>query len=185
MALKYTLVPMDWVKNKNNAENTSANERPAQSMPTISHVNEDYLHEDQLRNSDSDETKPEPTEIDAIVDMMPKQMARKAKLLVHYIRNQIKLSENGRIVYPDRSLGSHLHDLVKFFVASPMLKIPRPIDAVKFGILLKQIGVPRASLGRDLTLIRSGRGTRHSSSGILQKKNDSNGTAKRLHWKTL
>lgn len=127
---------------------------------------------------------PEADELDAIVEMMPKQMGRKAKLLVHYIRNHISVSDNGRVIYDDSSIGSHLHDLVKFFVASPMLRVPRPIDAVKFGILLKRLGVPRAALGRDLTLIRDRRTTNNKHSSSYNSKIP-NGSTRKLNWKGL
>lgn len=139
---------MDWVKNKQTPRKISD---PPSSVAHITETTLDgYNVDTQSKKEDA---------FDAVVSMMPKQMARKAGVLVHYIKSKVKLDENGRVVYEEdggrESLGSHLHDLIKFFVANPILKVPRPIDSVKFGILLTKLGVPRAALGRDISLIRT------------------------------
>lgn len=176
MALRYTLVPMEWLTKRNNQTHSdTASQMSKPPLPTI-------VDEYQSTPHEADESSVEEDEYDAIVNMMPRQMRQKAKLLAHYTKNRISLTENGRVVYGDQSIGSHLHDLIRFFVSSPTLRVPRPVDAVKFGITLKRIGVPRAALGRDLTLIRDAQDTR-AVPNPNPKKRSRNGS--QLHWKAL
>lgn len=59
-------------------------------------------------------------------------------------------------MYDDGTRGSHLLDLVKYCLYAPIRKLPRPIDAVRFGILLREMDVPDSLLGRSLILRREG-----------------------------
>lgn len=84
-----------------------------------------------------------------IVDLFPKSYRNRAKLLVHYIGKSMQL-RNGRIVYKDGMIGSHLLDLLKYYIYPSALKTSRPSDATKFGVLLKQLDVPDSLVSRSL-----------------------------------
>lgn len=93
------------------------------------------------------------SEFEEIITLFPKNYRNRAKSLIHYLKNHIEL-KNGRVIYSDGSIGSHLLDLIKYYVFPSALKVPRPIDAAKFGILLKQLDVPNSVVGRSLVLKR-------------------------------
>ena len=75
-------------------------------------------------------------------------------MLIHYLRGNVTIDDNQRVVYPDGTTGSHILDLIRYYVYPSTLKLSRPLDAIEFGMLLKGIGVPTASIGRDLVLNR-------------------------------
>jgi hypothetical protein len=162
MAQKYRLVPM------NNL---------TQTTQPINHTSSD-IAVDPLNHADEETGR-----YQEIVDLLPKNLRRKAKILLHYLKNQLRLDDNSRIIYADGGQGSHLLDLVKYYTTPRSVKLSRPVDAVKFGLLLKQIGVPDAALGRELILKRSSVRVSASESGLTKN----NGPSKRAKfgWKRL
>lgn len=95
------------------------------------------------------------SEKENIIDLLPKGYRNKAKLLMHYIPD-IKLNNQGRVVYADGSLGSSLYDLVRYFVSSAQMSSARPLDAPKFAMILTKAAVPQSALGsgRSLTSVQ-------------------------------
>jgi hypothetical protein len=93
---------------------------------------------------------PEQAARNEVLESIGKRYRKKAEILIKYLSDQRK--ENGRIIYEDGELGSHLVDLIKYFVYPEFLKLKRPADAVKFALLLKHKDVPESVLGRSLVL---------------------------------
>ena len=52
--------------------------------------------------SETDET------LEKIVNELPKQCQRKARIIINYIGNSIKLDTNMRVQYPDATRGGHI-----------------------------------------------------------------------------
>jgi len=77
-----------------------------------------------------------------LVELLPKQYRAKANALMHYIDGKVSLDENQRYVHDDGTVASHLIDLIRYYVTPTTIKLPRPLDAVEFGLLLKSIDVP-------------------------------------------
>lgn len=117
------LVPESWLHRNFQDDSTCA--KPSLAAPT-----EVTVHDDATSR----------TNMDSIPDLLPKCYRAKAKIIVHYLRAKITLDENQRIVYPDKSVGSHILTLLRYFV-SPFVK-ERPLDAPKFRKLMKEVGVP-------------------------------------------
>lgn len=81
-----------------------------------------------------------------LAEFLPKSYRGRAKILLHYLHGHIRLNEQQRVVYPNDQVGSHILDLVKYFV-SPFPS-DRPLDAPKFTKLMTQAGVPSSALAK-------------------------------------
>jgi hypothetical protein len=77
--------------------------------------------------------------------MFPKNLRNKAKLMLNNIKD-VNLNDNNRIIYPDKTVGSNIFDLVKYFVSDINFSPARPLDSEKFETLLD--GVPLSAFGR-------------------------------------
>lgn len=71
---------------------------------------------------------------DTIIELMPKQLRHRSRVLLHYIRPNI--NPEGRIIYPDETIGSHAYTLLKYYLTDLPTKQKRPVDAKKFEELL-------------------------------------------------
>lgn len=87
--------------------------------------------------------------------LFPKRSRSRASLLLHYALKHISLDENERVRYGDGSSGSHIVDLVRYFVNPPAMHIERPIDALKFAMHLRSKGVPEAAFARHVEVASS------------------------------
>ena len=83
-----------------------------------------------------------------LVELLPKNLRNKARILVHYLENKITLNEHQRIVYENGEVGSYLLDMIRYYV-SPLVK-QRPVDAPDFESVLKNLGVPSSALARNI-----------------------------------
>ena len=83
-----------------------------------------------------------------LVELLPKNLRKKARILVHYLENKITLNEHQRIVYENGEVGSYLLDMIRYYV-SPLVK-QRPVDAPDFESVLKNLGVPSSALARNI-----------------------------------
>jgi hypothetical protein len=92
---------------------------------------------------------PETVEKPSVLENIPKRYRKRAEELLSYLEN-LKQTDDERVVYEGGETGSYLIDLLKYFLYPEMLKLQRPLDATKFGILLKERGVPDTILGRVL-----------------------------------
>lgn len=92
--------------------------------------------------------EPEPKQsLIEMAELLPKSYRSRARMLLHYLEGHIKLNEQQRVIYPpNNQLGSHIIDLVKYFVS----KFPtdRPLDAPKFEKLLAKAGVPNSAVAK-------------------------------------
>lgn len=131
MAKKMALVPESWIHR--NFQEKATEDKPKSTDVTV--------HHEQYRNDTS--------AVEDIPELLPKCYRAKAKVIVHYLRDQIKLDENQRVLYPDKTVGSHILTLMRYFV-SPLVK-ERPLDAPKFMKLMKSVGVPDYVYTKNLT----------------------------------
>jgi hypothetical protein len=75
-----------------------------------------------------------------ICGSLPKRLQRKARSLIEYIDGNVVLNDDQRVVYPGGEVGSHIADLIKYFVSKPPRE--RPLDAPQFESLIMKAGVP-------------------------------------------
>lgn len=87
---------------------------------------------------------------DDVINLFPKRLRSRASLLLHYVLKYLSLDHNDRVVYEDTSPGSHIVDLIRYFIHPRTVKIDRPVDAVKFALALKAKGVPDAAFSRHI-----------------------------------
>ena len=87
-----------------------------------------------------------------VIRLLPKRYQTKARGLIHYLAGRINLDSDLRVVYDDGTTGSHILDLIRYYTYPKILKIHRPLDAVQFGLKLKEIGVPDATISRSVVL---------------------------------
>lgn len=123
MAKRMALVPESWLRQMN------FNEGESKARPTISVVE-----------------PPPKTQLIDLAELLPKNCRHKAKMLLHYLEGHVQLNDQQRVVYANGQLGSHIVDLVKYFVAS--YHTDRPIDAPKFQKLMIRAGVPNDAIAK-------------------------------------
>ena len=116
----------------------------------------------------------ESKEQDTVIQLMSKNLQKKATLIMHYLKNKISLTKEGNVVYPDQSVGSNLYDLLKYFTTPKHMSPPRPFDASEFQQLMNENGVPLSALGSGKSLDRTEK---------LNETTQKHNTLK--HWKTL
>lgn len=122
MAKRFALVPESWLQSKN--------------IP--------YNSDGKLITFD----EPDKRTFSSMVDILPKNIRNKARMLLHYLDGKIKLDDQERIVYSDDHVGSYLLDMVRYYV-SPFVKT-RPLDSPRFEELLQEIGVPSSAIVRSI-----------------------------------
>ena len=109
------------------------------------------------------ETETHTRKLSDMVEILPKNLRNKARVLLHYIEGKVTLNAHERIVYGDGHVGSYLLDIVRYYV-SPLVKT-RPLDAPRFEKLMLEIGVPTSAIGRrDFTMA-----TGESKLGLLAR----------------
>lgn len=166
MAQKYTLVPTGWTHQAHQPQQN------IESSPAI-------ITEENTLPRESDQRREKgSSEMIKMVELFPKNIRNKAKLLLQFVEPRIKTDSDDRVIYDDGQIGSHLLDLIRFFVLPTTMNVSRPIDASKFGIWLKIKGVPNSAVGRDLILnseeksMIRGKGKNNSTDFILNSKEE-------------
>ena len=81
--------------------------------------------------------------------MLPKSYQTKGNALLTALDGKIEIDERCHVIYEDGT-GSHIIDLVKYFITPKHLNISRPFDARKFGDLLENFGIPKSLINRDV-----------------------------------
>jgi hypothetical protein len=119
MARKFALVPESWL-----------NARQVENEKSPNHI------------SISEVTGPQ--SFAQMAELLPKNLRNRAKILLHYLEGKVTLNEHERVQYNDGAIGSHLLDIVRYYV-SPLSKA-RPLDAPQFEQLITNIGVPSSAL---------------------------------------
>lgn len=151
MASKFALVPWDDYKRLSSRRvGTSALPQEPDSQGIHIYGLEPQNNEDSLLMS--------------VVDLLPRQLRSKGRLLLHYMAGKITLDDQSRIIYTvgdpggsaHEEIGSHILDLVRFTVSpsshfgnpdEPSANRPRDYD--KFQSLIAQIGgIPSAAFGK-------------------------------------
>ena len=87
-----------------------------------------------------------------IVDIykhLPKQYQKKAKTILISIGEQLKVNDQKRVISKNGTQGSHIVHF-KYYLTPKHIKTERPSDAVKFGQLMLEVGVPNSSLNRPI-----------------------------------
>ena len=82
-----------------------------------------------------------------LAKMLPKRYQTKATALLRILDGKLNLDANNHVIYEDE-LGSHLIDLIRYFVTPTYVSVTRPFDAYKFGQLLNCYGVPMSAVAR-------------------------------------
>lgn len=118
MAKKFALVPESWLHTK-------------EQLATDDTVS---IHEPTVANWDN------------VLDLLPKSYKSRGRIILHHIEGQVKLNQQNRVVYQGGKQGSHIIDLLKYFL-SPFSK-SKPIDASHFEKIMKQSGVPQSAIAK-------------------------------------
>ena len=126
MAKKMVLVPESWLKQRLDGAGTSVPD----VAPTRAEVS---IVADVPAKNLSD-----------LAQFLPKGYRQRAKILLHYLEPFIKLTDKDRVIYENGQLGSHILDLVKYFVST--FQTDRPVDAPKFAKLMDKAGVPNSAI---------------------------------------
>jgi hypothetical protein len=82
------------------------------------------------------------------LQIIPKKMQAKAKILLLYLLPKIKLDDNNCIIYLNKT-GSPLIDLLLFILTPAHLKKKMPPDIGDFAQLLLDLKIPRSAISRD------------------------------------
>jgi len=82
-----------------------------------------------------------------VVDLLPKNLQKKSGLILSVLGDHLKLNDQNQIIYADNSIGSNIHDLLRYFTSSVHMSPGRPFDANQFSNLIEKTGVPDSALG--------------------------------------
>lgn len=128
MAKRMALVPESWLK-----VSQPQQEHTVQSIaPSITVVEPPQAKQDPLAD---------------LAQLLPKSYRSRARILLHYLEGHLKLNSQQRVLYPPNDQpGSHILDLVKYYVST--WHTDRPLDAPKFAKLMTQAGVPTSAIAK-------------------------------------
>lgn len=124
-------------------------------------IPEEWLNSMPVRNKqtpDSAQQRPEITvavpvaeetpKLEDIANMLPKRMQSRCRILLHYLEGHLKLSPTHKVIYADGEIGSHIIDLLRYFLSQ--FVTDRPLDAPKFTAMMQSIGVPNSVLAKRI-----------------------------------
>ena len=85
--------------------------------------------------------------ISEVLDLLPKRIQGKAKILATHLSKQMKFSDDGRVIYPDGSFGSPLIDILKYFCSpkSGLVRVKAPFDVRKMTEYLSETNAPMSA----------------------------------------
>ena len=89
-------------------------------------------------------------DIEGLIGMLPKRYRNKAKIVLVILKGKVQFDDNHHILYQNGERGSHVVDLIKYYLTPEALKIKRPFDSLEFGRLLSKFGVPQSALARPI-----------------------------------
>ena len=90
--------------------------------------------------------------INAVLEVLPKILKHRARVLLYYLMNhhdEAGMDDDGRIVYQDKSKGSHFYSLIRYVYAAGPFTPYRPEDTDRFMQLVNQSPVkpvPRSDM---------------------------------------
>lgn len=128
MASRYALVPESWL-----THNKSDSLNHKKDLPTS--VNKEIIVTE--ANDAQDKIN---IDVDSLANFIPKAYRHKGKLLLSFIEPTITLNSRQRVVYEDGTVGSHILDLLRYFL-SPF-KTERPLDSKLFEQLINKSSAP-------------------------------------------
>lgn len=129
MAKRMALVPESWLKQTMRPDDK---QYPSQTTTTVTLV---------------EPPQQEKSDLVELAQLMPKSYRGRATTLLRSLDGKVKLNDQQHVLYPPNDqLGSHILDLVKYYVST--WPTDRPIDAPKFAKLMTQAGVPAMALAK-------------------------------------
>lgn len=162
MAQKFTLIPtalLDKIRTSQPTPNDHTGPTAATQESSDPGVHENLRYPD---GNVHIEDSPHENALESLPLLLPKKQQHKATVIVHFLKTLLKLDTNQRVVYEDGTIGSHLLDLLRFFTSPISVTRFRPLDALKFGLLMRKAGVPDYAIGRQLVLKRKSEGASFS-----------------------
>ena len=159
MAKRMALVPTEWIQNYN--ELLSKGPQQRQQGGSEQQQPQQEQGQQQQREYFSPESpityEPKPQQdLMSLAEFLPKGYRSRARMLLHYLEGKVKLNAQQRVIYETGKVGSHILDLVKYFVAN--IETHRPLDAPKFQKIIAQAGVPSSALPKKRRLEPKGLG---------------------------
>jgi len=86
--------------------------------------------------------------LNQFLEIIPKKMMTKGKILLSYLLPKINLDDNNCIIYTNK-IGSPLIDLILFILSPVYLKRKMPPDIGDFAQLLIDLKIPKSAMARD------------------------------------
>jgi hypothetical protein len=83
-----------------------------------------------------------------LLEMLPKGYQSRGKIILLSIDGKVTLDQQHRVVYANGDVGSHVIDLIRFFVTPRNVQTKRPWDATVFATVMRGCGVPEYLLSR-------------------------------------
>lgn len=123
--------------------------------------------------------------MDKLPLLLPKRQQNKAAAIIHFLKSVVNMDSNNRIIYEDGSVGSHLLDLLRYYTSPISIMKDRPLDALKFGLLLRKAGVPEYAIGRQLVLKRKADAGKPVSVAKRVKNGNGQRSTTKFKWKTI
>ena len=137
MAKKFALVPESWL--------SSVQQQPKLNKPNL------LEGSDAVQRSELVEEKNDEEKLSELASLLPKNLQSRARMLFHYLENNVRVNDMQRIVYEDGTVGSHVIDLTRYAI-SPFVK-SRPVDWPQFSKLLENLGVPESIIAKRSTTL--------------------------------
>lgn len=193
MAAKYALVPADYMtRMKSSDEQVTPVQKQGKTNPPIPELKHMEKHEisdpsggpnpndnkgifgdtqnmvetDPSRGPNPNDNKGTSDDTQNMVEitLLHNKYHNSASIIMNRLKSAgIEINPEGRIIYTDGQLGSNLIDLLKYFLYPKGEKMNRPVDAIVFGMLLKQLNVPDNLLTRSISR-KNGDSTRRRKS---------------------
>lgn len=102
--------------------------------------------------ADNLEHTEEVRDMSALAEMLPKSYQSRGKALLKLLKGKVQLDSRDHVVYENGEKGSHIVDLVRYFVTPKHLKVTRPFDSNLFYSILIDLGTPTSLMARANTV---------------------------------
>lgn len=86
---------------------------------------------DQFGTEADQAVQPSSSKADDVIEF-PERIRKKADQIWPVIKTMVRLNSSQQVIYDDQTVGSHIADLLEYFLLPPSKLRPRPFDSDKF-----------------------------------------------------
>ena len=104
---------------------------------------------DAIKNLIEPEPESKNNEWLSILETLPKNIQKKARMILYYLLKKVDVDENGAITYPDGSKGSALPDALRYFTLGNQFTPYIPSDILKLSEILYESKTPMSAFSPD------------------------------------